>query len=85
MTTALKFRNLTASPDDPVETWPFQWPSKFSRRYALPGHTAPPNYWKEWLGVPASLPQIPNVAKWPPRCEGLLVTPACPGKTSLTG
>ena len=24
MTTALKFRNLTVSPDDPVETWPFE-------------------------------------------------------------
>ena len=24
MTTALKFRNLTASTDDPVETWPFE-------------------------------------------------------------
>jgi len=24
MTTALKFRNLAASPDDPVETWPFE-------------------------------------------------------------
>ncbi len=24
MTTALKFRNLTASPQDPVETWPFE-------------------------------------------------------------
>lgn len=24
MTTALKFRNLTASPNDPVETWPFE-------------------------------------------------------------
>jgi transcriptional regulator with XRE-family HTH domain len=24
MTTALKFRNLDASPDDPVETWPFE-------------------------------------------------------------
>ncbi len=24
MTTALKFRNVTASPDDPVETWPFE-------------------------------------------------------------
>lgn len=24
MSTALKFRNLTASPDDPVETWPFE-------------------------------------------------------------
>jgi DNA-binding transcriptional regulator YiaG len=23
MTTALKFRNINASPDDPVETWPF--------------------------------------------------------------
>jgi DNA-binding transcriptional regulator YiaG len=24
MSTALKFRNLTASPDDPVQTWPFE-------------------------------------------------------------
>jgi hypothetical protein len=24
MTTALKFRNLDASPDDPVESWPFE-------------------------------------------------------------
>lgn len=24
MTSALKFRNLTVSPDDPVETWPFE-------------------------------------------------------------
>jgi DNA-binding transcriptional regulator YiaG len=24
MTTALKFRNVTASPDDPVESWPFE-------------------------------------------------------------
>jgi len=24
VTTALKFRNLTASPQDPVETWPFE-------------------------------------------------------------
>jgi DNA-binding transcriptional regulator YiaG len=24
MSTALKFRNLTVSPDDPVETWPFE-------------------------------------------------------------
>jgi hypothetical protein len=24
MTTALKFRNITASPDDPVESWPFE-------------------------------------------------------------
>ncbi|MGH3300233.1 MAG: helix-turn-helix domain-containing protein [Streptosporangiaceae bacterium] len=24
MTSALKFRNLTTSPDDPVETWPFE-------------------------------------------------------------
>ena len=24
MTTALKFRNITASPDDPVGTWPFE-------------------------------------------------------------
>jgi hypothetical protein len=24
MTTALKFRNIDASPDDPIETWPFE-------------------------------------------------------------
>ena len=24
MTTSLKFRNITASPDDPVDTWPFE-------------------------------------------------------------
>jgi hypothetical protein len=24
MTTALKFRNITATPDDPVDTWPFE-------------------------------------------------------------
>ena len=24
MATALKFRNIEASPDDPVETWPFE-------------------------------------------------------------
>jgi DNA-binding transcriptional regulator YiaG len=24
MTTAMKFRNIDASPDDPVETWPFE-------------------------------------------------------------
>jgi len=24
MTTALKFRNITTSPDDPVDTWPFE-------------------------------------------------------------
>lgn len=24
MTTALKFRNITASPEDPVDTWPFE-------------------------------------------------------------
>jgi hypothetical protein len=24
MTTPLKFRNITASPEDPVETWPFE-------------------------------------------------------------
>ena len=24
MTTSLKFRDITASPDDPVGTWPFE-------------------------------------------------------------
>lgn len=36
MTTALKFRNLTASPDDPVETWPFEGILAAVERGSLP-------------------------------------------------
>ena len=36
MSTALKFRNLTASPDDPVETWPFEGIMAAVERGALP-------------------------------------------------
>jgi DNA-binding transcriptional regulator YiaG len=36
MSTALKFRNLTASPDDPVETWPFEGIVAAVERGALP-------------------------------------------------
>jgi DNA-binding transcriptional regulator YiaG len=36
MTTALKFRNLTASPDDPVETWPFEGIRAAVERGTLP-------------------------------------------------
>lgn len=36
MSTALKFRNLTASPDDPVETWPFEGIIAAIERATLP-------------------------------------------------
>lgn len=36
MSTALKFRNLTVSPDDPVETWPFEGIIAAVERGALP-------------------------------------------------
>jgi DNA-binding transcriptional regulator YiaG len=36
MTTALKFRNVTASPDDPVETWPFEGVLAAIERGTLP-------------------------------------------------
>jgi DNA-binding transcriptional regulator YiaG len=36
MSTALKFRNINASPDDPVETWPFEGIIAAVERGALP-------------------------------------------------
>jgi DNA-binding transcriptional regulator YiaG len=36
MTTALKFRNITASPQDPVETWPFEGVLTAVERGTLP-------------------------------------------------
>ena len=36
MTTRLKFRNVTASPDDPVETWPFEGVLAAIERGTLP-------------------------------------------------
>jgi DNA-binding transcriptional regulator YiaG len=36
MTTALKFRNVSASPDDPVETWPFEGILASVERGSLP-------------------------------------------------
>lgn len=36
MTTALKFRNITASPEDPVETWPFEGVLAAVERGTLP-------------------------------------------------
>jgi predicted XRE-type DNA-binding protein len=36
MTTALKFRNITASPNDPVETWPFEGVLAAVERGSLP-------------------------------------------------
>jgi DNA-binding transcriptional regulator YiaG len=36
MTTALKFRNVHASPDDPVESWPFEGILAAVERGALP-------------------------------------------------
>lgn len=36
MTTALKFRNVNSSPDDPVETWPFEGIMAAVERGTLP-------------------------------------------------
>ena len=36
MTTGLKFRNIDASPDDPVETWPFEGVLAAVERGTLP-------------------------------------------------
>ena len=36
MTSALKFRNVSASPDDPVETWPFEGVLAAVERGTLP-------------------------------------------------
>ena len=36
MTTPLKFRNITASPEDPVETWPFEGMLAAVERGTLP-------------------------------------------------
>lgn len=36
MTSALRFRNITASPDDPVETWPFEGVLAAVERGTLP-------------------------------------------------
>lgn len=36
MTTPLKFRNITASPEDPVETWPFEGVLAAVERGTLP-------------------------------------------------
>jgi DNA-binding transcriptional regulator YiaG len=36
MTTALRFRNVTVSPDDPVETWPFEGVLAAIERGTLP-------------------------------------------------
>jgi hypothetical protein len=36
MTTPLKFRNIIASPDDPVETWPFEGVLAAVERGTLP-------------------------------------------------
>src|SRR5882724_11667817 len=36
MTTALKFRNIDASPDDPIETWPFEGVLAAVERGTLP-------------------------------------------------
>jgi hypothetical protein len=37
MTMALKFRNINASPDDPVETWPFEGIVAAIERGTIPG------------------------------------------------
>ncbi len=44
MTSALKFRNLNVSPDDPVETWPFEGILAAVERGTLPD-------WRRLAGV----------------------------------
>lgn len=58
MTSALKFRNLNVSPDDPVETWPFEGILAAVERGTLPD-------WRRLAGVIRSDP-------WGPVAEHVL-------------
>ena len=51
MTTALRFRNIDASPDDPVETWPFEGILAAVERGTLP----------DWRRLRARSGPIPGV------------------------
>jgi DNA-binding transcriptional regulator YiaG len=58
MTTALKFRNITASPDDPVDTWPFEGILAAVERGTLP----------DWRRLAASIRADP----WGPVAQQVL-------------
>ena len=68
MTTALKFRNITASPDDPVDTWPFEGILAAVERGTLP----------DWRRLAAAIRADPWV-RWPSRSSKLS---ACPARTA---
>jgi len=58
MTTALKFRNIDASPDDPVETWPFEGILAAVERGTLP----------DWHRLAAAI----NADPWGPVAQQVL-------------
>jgi hypothetical protein len=58
MTTALKFRNINASPEDPVETWPFEGVLAAVERGSLP----------DWRRLAASIRADP----WGPVAQQVL-------------
>ena len=55
MSSALSFRNITASPDDPVETWPFEGVLAAVERGTLPdwrrlARAIQADPWARWSG-----------------------------------
>jgi DNA-binding transcriptional regulator YiaG len=58
MTTSLNFRNITASPDDPVDTWPFEGILAAVERGTLP----------DWRRLAASI----RVDPWGPVAQQVL-------------
>lgn len=72
MTTALKFRNVNASPEDPVETWPFEGILAAVDRGTLP----------DWRRLAAAIKADP----WGPVAQQVLeaISLSCPyGTTEL--
>jgi hypothetical protein len=62
MTTSLKFRNITASPDDPVDTWPFEGILATVERGTIP----------DWRRLTAAIRDAP----WGPVAQQVLDRPA---------
>jgi hypothetical protein len=71
MTTALKFRNISASPDDPVDTWPFE------------GILAAVERARFRTGV--GWPPIRNGRTWHRRSDSSWADPACRSRISRRG
>ena len=57
MTTPLKFRNLNASPEDPVETWPFEGVLAAVERGTLP----------DWRRLAQAI-RVDRGDQWPSKC-----------------